>query len=92
MKYRAIRWIFAVVLVLSVVGLSSTNAQTSGPVLDDILAVTQPVVAMTASFFDLPSLSRLFLVSNSAKYVSCEYTIFGYSVAITTGCISTQTK
>jgi hypothetical protein len=86
MKYRAIRWLIAAVLLVSFVRFSSTSAQRRGPSLDDILGLTQPAVAITASFFHLPSLSQLFLVSNSAKYVSCEYTILGYTVAITTGC------
>jgi hypothetical protein len=87
MKHRFNRWTVAAFL-LSFLGLSFAGTHTKLPesVLDDVLRLTQPVVATAASFSHSSTISRWFLVSDSAKYVSCEYVLFGYPIAITTGC------
>ncbi len=89
MRYRFAKSVVAAFLVvcLWVWFKSAGRPDLDDAIPDAILRWTQPPVAVTVSYLNLHGhWIRRFLVSNSSKYVSCEYVLFGYSIAITTGC------
>ena|SRR6476469_8800824 len=89
MRNRIALRVFAVFLIAGCLGFWFRSAHKPRPIeviVDTVLRVTQPPVAITASYFDLPWIARWFMVRNGSKYVSCRYDFFGYAIAITTGC------
>jgi len=88
MKNRIALWALAALLVAGCLGFWLRTPRPIETIVDTVLRVTQPLVAITASYFDLPWVARWFMVRNGSKYVSCRYDFFGYEIAITTGCSS----